>query len=193
METDNWPPCIITAFDLVGTRSLSSSGEGSSMMQQMHSFAYSKINYCLLNHEHGYIWNDSVLLLSYQTKPAHKRRVVLDELIDFKRTLDNHCGTTTYAISVMGLAFPSDPMATPVYNGQIGLQPRAVILKTSSWAMANCFRIEEKLGHHHADWYIDSRITTNMELPPPFVSEDLPLLPSNDPRTVNMYRGYLSK
>lgn len=190
--SDNWPPCIITVLDLIGTRSLASSGNGSSMMMQMHNFAFQKINHCLPNHDHGYIWNDSILLLSYQTKPEQKRRAVVDELIEFKRSLDNQCGTKTYAISVMGLAFPSDPTATPIFNGQTGQQPRAVILRTSSWAMANCFRIEEKLGHHKADWYIDSRITKGMNLPLPFVTEELSLLPSEESRAINLYRGYLN-
>ena len=184
MNSDNWPPCIVTAFDLVGTRSAAPSGQASSAMIQMHRLAVEKINAGLPNHSYGYVWNDSVLLLSYIDKPAAQRRTVLNELSEFKHALDTQCGKA-YAISVMGLAFPHDKL-----GGNIATQSRAVVLRTSSWAMANCFHIEEKLGRHRADWYIDSRITNNISLPPPFVFEKLKLMPQNELRTVNMYKGY---
>lgn len=80
-------------------------------------------------------------------------------------------------------------MTPAVFNGQIASQPRAVVLKTSSWAMANCFLIEKDLGHHRADWYIDSRITDGVSLPKPFASETINLLPKKEPRTIDMFRG----
>ena len=82
-------------------------------------------------------------------------------------------------------------MAPAVFNGQIASQPRAVVLKTSSWAMANCFLIEKDLGHHRADWYIDSRISDGAGLPKPFASENIGLLPKREPRTIDMFNGQL--
>lgn len=191
MRTEEWPPCIITAFDLVGTRSLASTGCGSSKMIEMHRRAVAKINNGLPLHSHGYVWNDSILLLSYETKPAHKRTELLAELDDFKAELEAQCAAKLYAISVMGLAFPQDDLAAVVTNGQIAQQPRAVVLKTSSWAMANCFIIEKELGHHRADWYIDSRITRHINLPKPFATNDVVLLPKKVERTIHMFKGSL--
>lgn len=192
MRTDNWPPCIITAFDLVGTRSLAATGSGSSAMIEMHSRAVAKINHGLPLHSHGYIWNDSVLLLSYMTEPGWRKHRFFGELNDFKSFLEEQCSASMYAISVKGLAFPQDVFAPAVFDGQIGSQPRAVVLKTSSWAMANCFLIEKELGHHRADWYIDSRIATGADLPKPFASEMIDLLPKKEPRIIHMFKGHIN-
>nr|WP_315438325.1 hypothetical protein [uncultured Pseudomonas sp.] len=158
-------------------------------MIEMHSRAVAKINHGLPLHSHGYIWNDSVLLLSYTTEPNWSTLGFFAELNDFKSFLEQQCCASMYAISVKGLAFPQDVMTPAVFNGQIASQPRAVVLKTSSWAMANCFLIEKDLGHHRADWYIDSRITDGASLPKPFASETINLLPKKEPRTIDMFRG----
>lgn len=190
VNSDAWRPCIITYFDLVGIRNEASTGRASSIMLQLHRFAVNQINASLPNHSHGYVWNDSILLLSYMTEPASQRRAIVNELSEFKHALDTNCGYKTYAISVMGLTFPQDDFASPVFQGSITAQPRAVVLKTSSWAMANCFHIEEKLKKHSADWYIDSRITHDIALPAPFIFEELALLPTQESRAINMYKGY---
>ena len=160
-------------------------------MIEMRDRAVAKINHCLPLHSHGYVWNDSVLLLSYTTKPASKRQELLAELSEFKSFLEQQCGVSMYAISVQGLAFPQDIVAPAVFDGQVSQQPRAVVLKTSSWAMANCFLIEEKLRHHRADWYIDSRITEGVTLPVPIASETIALFPKKEPRTIHMFKGAL--
>lgn len=191
MKTDEWPPCIVTAFDLIGTRVSAPNGVASSRMLQMHRFAVEKINDGMPNHNHGYVWNDSVLLLTYSTKPATLRRSVLIELSEFKFALEQWCGAQTYAISVQGLAFPQSSLVSPlVFQGNNTDQPRTVVLKTSSWAMANCFAIEKALKKKSADWYIDSRITKGLRLPSPFASEEIELLPKNKRRVINMYKGY---
>lgn len=158
-------------------------------MIEMHNRAVAKINHGLPLHSHGYIWNDSVLLLSYMTEPNWSKRGFFAELVDFKSFLEQQCNTSIYAISVKGLAFPQDIMAPAVFNGQLANQPRAVVLKTSSWAMANCFLIEKALKRHRADWYIDSRITKDANLPVPFASEKVELLPKNQARTIHMFKG----
>ena len=161
-------------------------------MIEMRVFATSKVNNGMPLHAHGYIWNDSVLLLTYETKPGEKRKQVLTELDEFKTSLEQRCGAPTYAISVKGLAFPRDQMTSSVFQGQIADQPRAVVLKTSSWAMANCFVIESKLGHHRADWYVDSRITNNAGIREPFARESISLLPKKAVREIHMYKGPLT-
>lgn len=191
MNSYNWEKCIVTIFDLIGTRSLASKGIGSSQMIQMHQNAVSKINHGVPLHAHGYVWNDSVLLLSYETKPAKKRAEVLAELNEFKTWLESRCGAKLYAISVKGMSFHSNEFAPAVFEGQITQQPRAVVLKTSSWAMANCFEIEKSLSKHRADWYIDERITKGVNLGAPFAAEEISLFPNNEKRAIHMFKGNL--
>ena len=189
LTDDYWHPCIVTAFDIAGTTALAASGKGSSAMIEMHNRAVTKINYGLPFHSHGYIWNDSVLLLSYMTEPNWTKKAFIAELNEFKSFLEQHCAASLYAISVKGLAFPQDITAPAIFNGQVANQSRAVVLKTSSWAMANCFLIEKALKHHRADWYIDSRITKGTDLPAPFASEEVELLPKNQARNIQMFKG----
>lgn len=158
-------------------------------MIEMHNRAVTKINHGLPLHSHGYIWNDSVLLMSYMTEPNWSKSEFVAELDDFRSYLEQQCGASIYAISVKGMAFPQDEMAPAVFNGLVANQPRAVVLKTSSWAMANCFLIEKALKHHRADWYIDSRITKDANLPAPFASEKVDLLPKDQARTIHMFKG----
>lgn len=160
-------------------------------MIEMHNRATAKINHGLPLHSHGYVWNDSVLLLSYQTEPNWTKEAFIAELDDFKSFIEQQCGASMYAISVKGLAFPHDITTPAIFTGPITKQPRAVVLKTSSWAMANCFLIEEALKRHRADWYIDSRITKGANLPAPFASEEVVLLPKNEARSIHMFKGRL--
>jgi hypothetical protein len=123
------------------------------------------------------------------TEPNWTKNGFFAELSEFKSFLQQACGASMYAIAVKGLAFPNDMVVPPIFDGQVTDQPRAVLMKTSSWAMANCFLIEKALGHHRADWYIDSRITTGADLPKPFASEATALLPKSEPRRIDIFKG----
>ncbi|MFL9957684.1 hypothetical protein PQR65_30235 [Paraburkholderia nemoris] len=191
MDSEDWQPCIVTMFDLIGTRSQAATGKASTAMRLLQERAVWKMNHGMGNHSHCYVWNDSVLLLSYQSRPAVARRRVLAELDECKQWLERECASKLYAICVKGLAFPQDEMPNPTVDGEMGGQARVVVLKTSSWAMANCFEIEKKLKHHRADWYIDSRITNDVDVMPPFAVEEVQLLPSAESRRVDMFRGSL--
>jgi hypothetical protein len=153
-------------------------------MIQMHRFAVDEIEKTLRHRCRGYVWNDSALLFSYTTGQSLQKLGILTELSKFKYALDTKFKETpSFAVCVMGLAFPSPSRRGPFMG-------RVVVLKTSSWAMANCFHIEEKLKRCRADWYIDSRITKDIDLPGKFREEKLKLLPKNAPRTIEMYKGY---
>jgi hypothetical protein len=178
-------------FDLIGTRSQAPFGKASSAMRLLQERAVWKMNNGMESHSYCYIWNDSVLLLSYESKPAVARRRVLEELDECKRWLEHECSGKLYAICVKGRAFPRDELHDPALDHDMHGQGRAVVLKTSSWAMANCFEIEKKLKQHRADWYIDSRITRNVDLKPFFAAEEVQLLPSGESRRVDMFRGSL--
>ncbi|HDR9154327.1 TPA: hypothetical protein QDB05_000775 [Burkholderia vietnamiensis] len=191
METTDWLPCIVTMFDLIGTRRDAASGKASSAMRLLQDRAVAKMNYGMENHSYCYVWNDSVLMLSYEAGPANARRRVLAELDECKQWLERECGGKLYAICVKGMAFPQDGTLSPVYSGQVANQPRTVILKTSSWAMANCFEIEKALKHHRADWYVDSRVADDVDLRKPFSQQEVPMLPKKEARRIDMFRGTL--
>ncbi|MFL9856816.1 hypothetical protein PQR72_13960 [Paraburkholderia madseniana] len=144
MGTTDWLPCIVTMFDLIGIRTEAASGKASSVMRLLQERAVAKMNHGMEHHCHCYVWNDSVLMLSYQAMSANARRRVLAELDECKQWLERECAGKLYAICVKGLAFPQDETLSPVYDGQAAGQARTVILKTSSWAMANCFEIEKR-------------------------------------------------
>ena len=189
METGaGWVPCIVTVLDLIGTRKQTLGGTGSGLMLRMHRCAAERIRNGLPLHKQGYIWNDSVLLLSEKASTIKERLDVLFELENFKLELEQECGVGLYAISVKGKTFP--PVALPP-AAKPEDEDRAVILKTSSWAMANCFAIEQALGIHRADWYLDSRLTRGLKLPQMVKSEPLELLPDNETRDIHMFRGRL--
>lgn len=183
-----WTPCIVTVMDLIGTRTRTVSGTGSSFMQHMHRCAAARIQNGLPLHSQGYIWNDSVLLLSEKASTIKERLAVLLELEGFKQGLEEECAAGLYAVAVKGKTFP--PVKLPPADKPEDLG-RAVILKTSSWAMANCFAIEQALGKHRADWYLDSRLTRGLKLPALFKSEPVELLPDSEARDIHMYKGRL--
>lgn len=183
-----WTPCIVTVLDLIGTRKQTLGGTGSKLMLQMHRSAAERIRNGMPLHKQGYIWNDSVLLLSEKASTIKERLDVLFELEAFKLELEEECGTGLYAISVKGKTFP--PVELPP-AAKAEDADRAIILKTSSWAMANCFAIEQALGKHRADWYLDSRLTRGLKLPEMFKSEPVELLPDNEARDIHMFKGRL--
>lgn len=92
-----------------------------------------------------------------------------------------------------GKTFPDlMPLSTPVLEGQIADQPRATVIKASSFAMANCFLIEEKLGKtHRKPWSVDSRVATHLTTKQKYSDHDVDLLPKNEARSVRLYDGHL--
>lgn len=189
MTKDGWRPCIVTVIDIDGTKKLAPSGEATFNMLKMRDFSVNMINDRLEAYSYGYVWNDSVLLVSHQVKNGADRRKLLFETSEFKWLLESHCDIKTYAISVKGLAFPDDPTACARHDGS-SAHPRVTVLRSSSWAMANCFKIESELKAHKADWYIDSRITKDTDLRKPMITESIKLLPKNVARTIHMYKGW---
>lgn len=183
-----WKPCIVTLLDLIGTKKQALSGTGSQLMLQMHRCAAERIRNGLPLHSQGYIWNDSVLLMSEKASTSKERLDVLVELEAFKLALEEECKVGLYAISVKGKTFPQ--LALPAVKKTQNVE-RAVILKTSGWAMANCFAIEYALRKHRADWYLDSRLTRGLDLAAIFKSEALELLPDNEARDIHMLKGRL--
>ena len=101
--------------------------------------------------DHIYAWNDSVLSVSVLRDGSRDAyEMALRDVSALKATVEGIA--SAYAIAVKGQAFPRR-------NGRGTDDGRVTVLHASSWAMANCLRIESELGRLRGDWYIDSRIS----------------------------------
>lgn len=198
MRADGYRECTVTLIDLIGVKALAPLGQGSSLILDMHARVRAKVAAGHLpSHPNVYLWNDSILLLAFldgETNRSQLKNTILKEADALKRDIDNHVDKGSYAISVQGMTFPyNDLTADPrSFGQQVSDQPDVVVIKASSWAFANCFAIEEKLGGHRADWYIDSTIAAMLSPRAQQVGrEDVVMLPKKEPRSMVMYKGYL--
>jgi len=190
-----WKKSIVTYIDLIGIKEAADEGgsRGTDLMRRMHSVVEGTMNHAMDNHDHCYIWNDSVLLLSNLESPYRQasENEILKEADSLKKKIDEIC--SCYAISVKGQVFPDEPfLSAPVFNGQIAEQPRVVRLKASSYAMGNCFIIEERLGKKlKKPWYIDSRIAKKLNTEQSLTKHKVKMLPNNKEHEIYVYESYL--
>lgn len=181
-RAERWRTCMVSLLDMANTKKAAESGQASQAMVRMHAHAAEKINSGMGLHCNGYIWNDSILLLSFHTKSASDRAKVLSELAEFKNALEQDCDISTYCISVQGKSFPF------VGNESHSAQAKAIVIRASSWAMANCYLIESALKKHRASWYIDSRILNGIPHCHSVASKEVKLLPLKRRRTIYMFK-----
>jgi hypothetical protein len=178
----NWRDCIIVFFDLAAVKSLApQTGAGSSVMRKLHALAANEVPR-LVRVNHAYVWNDSVLLLGFVDKTRDSFVKMMREADSFKRAVD--AIKTSYAVAVKGQTFPV--MEIPETASD-----RVTVLQASSWAMANCFEIEKKLGKLRAAWYVDGRIARKLRGTNQSKRRKVALLPSGQRRTIHTYFGYL--
>ena len=185
-----WRPCIVTFLDVIGIKKLANAGsvEATSKMRELHALAEMHINHVMLKHAHAYSWNDSVLLLGYPDGGSSAADL-LKEASAFKTALDKKIGKC-YAISVKGQSFPETIPQAMYFDGAQIIQPRSINIKASSYALTNCFEIEEHLGKKHkASWYLDSRLKDAVQKKPRVV-EKISLLPKSE-REILMFDGDL--
>lgn len=148
----------------------------------MHAFVSDQVGKGhLQRHKHMYVWNDAVLLLAYIDNKSDFN-AILREADNLQRKLDEKF-KPSYAIAVKGQAFPV----------QVDREKRVTIIEASSYAMANCFRIEEKARREkwQKQWYVDSRIGRRIATTKPPQKEEVKLLPGNKVRTIYLYDGHL--
>lgn len=177
-----WRDCIVTFIDLSGVKRLApSDGAGSKLMRQLHRLAAKEIPR-LSTVAHAYVWNDSILLLSFVDKASRSFVAAMKDVDAFKRQVD--CLKTSYGVAVKGRTFPKVPKQEPTSKN-------VTVLEASSWAMANCFQIEKTLGRVRAAWYVDGRIARKLTGVGPSRVRKVELLPSRQPRTVHLYTAYL--
>lgn len=188
---EEWKKCILSYIDIIGVKALAKDSRGSSIMRSLQCCVTDGFEKHLLRHDHAYVWNDSVLVIAFlKNEPGEKMRL-LREVNDFKRHLDKTLDMRSFAVVVEGRIFPANEyLPGPELNGADS--SKVTVLKTSSWAMANCFEIERELRRLKLkkNWYIDSRVTKGLRRPS---REDMQvtLLPANRKRALSMYDDYL--
>ncbi len=179
-----WRDCIVTYLDSASTKS--EGRHASKLMRKMHQLGAHLISADMPLHAHGYLWNDSILLLAYVNNLREKAEIVLREAESFKRKIDQIA--MTYAVRVWGQCFPQ------LLRSQIPCLDtrKAVVIKALSAAMANCFINEKEMkGRTHRPWYIDSKLTKWIKTCQSFVPVPVKLLPSNKTRIIHAYKDYL--
>jgi hypothetical protein len=175
-----WRDCIVTLIDLIGIKKLSASGAGSDLMQRLHLLVAqesSKLN----SVDHIYVWNDSVLLLSYVNHRAASFQTAMRDADRLKRRIDTL--GKSYAIAVKGQTFPQRHETSTD-----GL----TVIGALSWALANCFEIERTLSSRlRKPWYLDSWIKEKIQTRVHCHKEPVLLLPLNRGRAVYVFDSYL--
>lgn len=78
-----WRDCIVVLMDLIGVkkRAIEGNTHASALMRSFHDVVRREMDRGLQALSHGYVWNDSVLLLAYvdgrpQSYEAHEEEVL---------------------------------------------------------------------------------------------------------------------
>jgi hypothetical protein len=187
----DWRDCIVILIDLIGVKrqALKGDSRASSLMRRFHQVVCQEMRGGLTSLDHAYVWNDAVLLLAYLDE--HVLQGSLHDAALLKRKIDGV--KRSYAIAVMGQAFPSDSPCTSIKRGNNGdHDARVIVMKASSYAMSNCFEIEAEVKARklHKAWYVDERIIKKLGIPAE-ESITIKLLPEGIGRNIHMYPGDL--
>lgn len=175
--------CIVSLIDLnnIGALLAAEKGRGVRVMRDLHELVANH-SPTLKSHEEVCFWQDSALLLAFVDASEHSYERVMSDVVRLKTEIDalHRC----HAVCVKGQSFPS-----PSLRRSSQKQPRSIYLKASSLAFSNCFKIEERLKGHKADWYIDPRITRRIDCRDADTTEVLGLQPRGVQRKIHMFRG----
>jgi hypothetical protein len=180
----DWKDCIVILIDLIGVKDLAREGDSqaSSLMRRFHEMVHQEMQTGLSSLNHAYVWNDATLLLAYVDGDSRTFEKIIADTSRLKQKVDTI--KPYYAIAVKGQAFPTDYDPDTYENDNL----RVTVLRTSSYAMANCFQIEaaaKKQGLNMA-WYVDERIADKLA-GPKHASITVELLPDGDDRKIYMY------
>jgi len=171
-----WRDCIVTMIDLVGTKE-QARDRSSRVMRSLHKLVVQS-RPDLRFVRKIYTWNDSVLLLSFVGAHATSYAAAMRDAYLMKQRVDQL--QSCYTVAVKGQAFP--PPAE--HDADV------TFIAASSWAMANCFEIVERLKTVAKAWYIDSRIANKISPGRVFQKTMLPLLPSRKSRSICLCDEY---
>jgi hypothetical protein len=179
----DWQDCIVTLIDLVGVKARAQQGIASKLMLKFHNIVV-KERGSLNATAHAYVWNDSVLLLSYVNENSSSFESAMKDADKLKRRVDTI--ERSYAIAVKGQTFP------PVSDSATHVKsPSVTVIRASSWAMANVFEIEKTLGKLKKPWYVDSWIKNKIHTSQQSQKESMTMFPSKQKRTIYVFDGYL--
>jgi hypothetical protein len=180
-----WRDCVIGLLDLADTmkRQMQGRGKASETMRRLHRSLAEKSTMPKFEvFEQCYVWNDSVLLIAYvdETRVAYER--TLKAISSVKRAVD--AIAPSYAIIIKGKAFPENSETAKV-----------TVMKTSSYAMANCFEVEAEAKRQRlrGTWYIDSRIGNKVASVPKREFVEVSFLPDRKRRNVHVCDGYFDE
>ena len=198
----DWKDCVVIYIDLPCINTLIKNAlkkegpKASSLMMKFRDLVQMELRQSenLTNIKHAYVWNDSVALLSYEDGTTASFRAFLWDADRLKQKIDSltekwGCAPA-YGIAVKGQAFPSKEQS----SGE-----RVTVLRTSSYAMANCFEIEKaaKKQGLKKSWYVDNLLKKCLDkrLVVPSRRRNNPLrvklLPKNRERKIHLIDGYL--
>lgn len=178
-----WRDCIVTLIDLVGIRSQASAAIASTQMRKLHRTLLDQVQTDTYSFDHAYAYNDAVLLLAYVNRKGESYQTAMRDADNLKREIDGV--SHSYAIAVKGRAFPS-------VSNRV-MSHRVTVIEASSWAMANCFEIEKKLGKLKKSWYVDERIARKIHTDEASQEHQVAMYPTGRARNVHVYEGYLWK
>jgi len=184
-----WQHSIVSYLDLVDIKDLIKKGNSiaSSEMRDFHQFIQKKALEKLPLHKNIYVWNDSILFLSFTGEGYSLYEPIMKELDTFKAVIDKRW--RCYAISVKGKTFPPP-------SNQETAGDKFVYLRASSFAFANCFAIEaegKKIKGKKPSWYVDIRIVKHIKTSTQFKRKLITMQPTERPRTIFMYYDHLWK
>lgn len=168
---------IVTLIGLADVKKRAQAGVGSKAMRQLHRLVVQEVKAGgLRSVAHAYVWNDSVLLLSYVDKDGPFEAVLQDAEM-LKRRRDQLDKGPALAVAVQGRTFP------PVHGGRAALPvPRVTVVEASSSTMANCFEIPKR-SKLRGQWYVDGRIAERIPTLRVGSKTKVPLFPSRQART----------
>ena len=191
-----WPDRVVILIDIPDIKDLAREGDSqaSRLMRKFHKLVQNQVNRKLKNIEHAYVFNDSALLLSYGDDTTASFRPCLRDADQLKRNIDSLTAkwgcAPAYGIAVKGQAFPSHELPSQEQSSE-NLE-RVTVLRTSSYAMANCFLIEAKAKRNNCKkpWYIDERLVEYI-CSKPCCALPVNMLPEDKERKIYLFDKYL--
>ena len=180
----DWRDCIVVYIDLIGTKTTK---DPVKRMRSLHALLHK--TKCKLNSiDYAYAWNDCALLLSFVNRPEAYFETMRDAE-SLKKRIDRELGKS-YAVAIKGQAFPEIDATTDAQDSGV------IVIKASSWAMANCFEVEDQARKCRwtQHWYVDSRIADRIRTDRKSVKKEVSMFGAQgkrQARPIHAFKDYL--
>jgi hypothetical protein len=189
----NWQDCVLSYFDLIGITEMITTdrSRATNLMRELHVLVRYRIISGMIAHSHAYTWNDSATFLSFINNDGDYEKT-MRELNTLKPIVDSIY--PSYVICMKGQAIP-EPACNygPEMTERNSDDPRFVYIKASSYAFANCYRVEEKLKDCEMDWYVDNRIVSKIPSFPKCKQHVVKMFPDDEERNIHVLKGLIWK